>query len=247
MFGNIGNIGEKTINKIAEMAFATQIKGADKLSVKIKTDRNNLAKGILESLAIDSEGLITQTNLRMQGMKITLKSITVNPWQALMGNVQLTQPSQGSACVVLSEADIQTALNIDNLNQQLQKYSISLDSQPVRVKFNRFDCRILANGKVAVEAKIRILETGLTKSICLNIQPRVCTTGKGISLEAVECTEGEELSPILIEAILAEAEQIFNLSYFKIEGISLDVHQLNIEEGKLNLLAAAGITHLPSA
>ena len=247
MLGNIGNVGEKAISKIAQMAFASQIKGADKLSVKIKTDPSNLAKGILESLAIDGEGLIMHTNLRMQEMKITLNTITVNPWKALMGKVQLTQPSRGSACIVLSEADLESAINIHNLNQQLKKYSINLDGQLVRVKFDGVNCRILADGRVAVEAKIRIIKTGLIQSICLIIKPIVGAIGKGISLEAVECTPGKELFPILIEHILAEAEQIFNLSHLKMEGFSLDVHQLNIEEGKLNLLAAAGITHLPSA
>lgn len=246
MFGKIDNVGEKTINKIAQMAFASQIKGADKLTVKVKTDPSNLAKGILESLAIDGEGLIMQKNLRMQEMKITLNTITINPWKALMGNVQLTQPSRGIAWIVLSEIDLETALNADHLNQQLQKYQIDLDGQPVRVKFTQVSCRILADGTVAVKAKIQILETGLIKSIDLIIKPCICATGQGISLESVECTQGQEFSPLLIEAILAEAEQIFNLKKFKKDGFSLDVYQLNLEEGKLNLLAAAGITHLSS-
>lgn len=245
MFRKIDNIGEKTINKIATMAFSSQIKGADKLSVKVKTNPKSLAKGILESLHIDGEGLIMQEDLSMEGMKITLNSIAVSPFKALMGDVQLTQPSQGSACLILNEADIEMALTIDNLNLQLQQYNVYYKEQLVNIKFYRVDCRILGDGRVAIKAKIRIQETDTTEGICLVIKPRICTNGQGILLDEMECTQGKELSPILINSILIEATKVFNLHNFKVEGISLDVHQLDIEEGKLNLLAAAGITHLP--
>lgn len=245
MFSKINNIGEKTINKIAKMAFASQIEKADKLSVKVKTDPSSLSKGILESLDIDGEGLVMQKNLQMHQMKITLNAVAVNPFKALMGNVQLTQPSTGSACIILNETDIEKALNVENLNKQLKQYDIYLDDELITAHFYKVNCRILKDGRVAVKAKIKVIETDKIEGICLVIKPRLCTNGQGILIDEFECTQGQELSPIILNAILVESSKIFNLHKFKIDGISLDVHQLDIEEGKLNLLAAAGITHLP--
>lgn len=245
MFKKFNHIGEKTINKIATMVFANQIKGADKLNVKVKTNPNSLSKGELESLAIDGEGLITQKDLRMHQMTITLNKIAVSPFKALMGDVQLTQPSEGSACIVLNQSDIETALNLDNLNQQLQQYDIHLDDQLITVNFTKVDCRILGDGRIIVKARFKVIETDKIESICLIITPRICKISNGILLDDVEFTQGKELSPILLNAILVEATKIFNLQNFKMDGISLDVYQFEIEEGKLNLLAAAGITHLP--
>lgn len=227
------------------MAFHSQIKGADKLTVKVKTDPKTLAKGILESLNIDGEGLIMEQNLSMEEMKITLNTIAVNPFKALKGDVQFTQPSHGSACIVLNEADIENALTLDKLNQQLKQYNIYLKDQIINIHFEKVDCRILADGRIAIKAKIKIIETDTIEGICLIIKPRICTDGNGILLDQFQCTQGKELSPILINAILLEVTKIFNLHDLKVEGISLDVHQMDIEEGKLNLLAAAGITHLP--
>ena len=60
MFFKLDNLGEKTINKIAEVALSTKLEKRDKLAVKVKTDPNLLAKGTLESLVIDCQGLMVE-------------------------------------------------------------------------------------------------------------------------------------------------------------------------------------------
>lgn len=239
------NIGEKTINKIAEIAFKSQIKKAEHLRVQVKTDPQKLAKGMLESLDIDGTGLVMQRDLRLEKMKITLNNIAVSPFKALMGNVQLTQPSKGNASIVLNEKDIESALNIDNLNQNLQKYEILHYSQPVRVKFFRVDCRILGDGRIMIKAKLKILETNSIESVCLIIKPRICNLGKNLLMDEVECTQGTQFSPILIKAILDESLKVLNLDRLSVDGITLKINHVSTEDGKLSFLAIAGITHLP--
>jgi LmeA-like phospholipid-binding len=246
LLSKIDNIGEKTINKIAEMAFKSQIKNAEHLSVQVKTDPNKLSKGILESLSIDGYKLEMQKDLRLEKMQITLNNIAVSPLKALMGNVQLTQPSQGEAYVVLSENDIETALNFDNLNQQLRKYDIRFHNQRVKVRFFRIDCRILGDGRVIIKGKLQVINTQIIESICLVIKPSICKSGQGIFLGEVKCIQGEQFSAIIINSILEESTKILNLDNFLMDGISLDVKNLSMEDGKLNLLAIAKITHLPS-
>lgn len=248
LFNKLDNIGEKTINKIAEMAFKSQIESAEHLSVKVKTDPNQLAKGVLESIAIDGYGLTMEENLGLEQMTINLNEIAVSPFKALMGNVQLTQPSYGSACIVLNEANIENALNIDNLNEELKEHQIVINNRTVVAKFNRVDCRILDDGRVSVKAKLQILDQDESnlESICLIFKPIICNEGNGIIFPELQCTQGQELSPILINALVQQTKRIFNLDSFLKDGISLDVNHLNVEEGKLNLSAKAGITHLPN-
>ena len=246
LFNQLDNVGEKTINKIAEMAFKRQIKAAQHLRVRVKTDPNKLAQGMLESLHIDGYGLTMQKNLRLEQMTINLSEIAVSPLQALMGNVKLTKPSQGNACIVLSEKDIETALSIDNLNQQLIKYQILVNNQRITARFNRVECRILEDNRIAVNAKLTIVDTGTSETIGLILKPTVCSQRQGIVLDEVECTQGQELSPILTDAIIQEARHIFNLDNLLVDGISLNVNNFHVQEGKLNLLASAGITHLPT-
>lgn len=239
------DIGEKTINKIAEVAFKSQIKKAENLIVQVKTNPQKLAKGILESLDIDGTGLVMQRDLRLEKMKITLNNIAVNPFKALMGNVQLTQPSGGNAFIVLNEKDIESALNINKLNRQLQNYEILYNHHLVRVQFFRVNCRILGDGRIMIKAKLRILETKIIESVCLIIKPRICNLGKNLLMDEVECTQGKRFSPILIKSILDESLKVLNLDRLSVDGITLQVNHVSTEEGKLRFLALAGITHLP--
>ncbi|MBR8827257.1 MAG: DUF2993 domain-containing protein [Gomphosphaeria aponina SAG 52.96 = DSM 107014] len=239
-------LGEKTLNKIAELALSSQLKQSEKLTVEVKTDPNLLAKGMLESLAINGTGLVMQKNQRLQEMQIILKSIAVNPLKALMGNIQLRRPSQGTACIVLNEADIESAIAVETLRKQIRNYKIYLDGQKVTVDIEKVNFRLLADGKVDIKARFRIWETGQMREVCLTITPRVCATGRGVIIEDVKCSKGEELSPLLTNALIEEAKKILNLSSFQMDGISLLINKLVIQEGKLTLQAAAGITRFPT-
>lgn len=240
LLSKLDGIGEKTINKIAQMAFKSQIKSAQHLNVQVKTNPQQLAKGVLESLDIDGNGLVMSDNLPVEKMRITLSNIAVSPLKALMGNVELTQPSRGKACIILNEKDLETTLNIHNLNYQLQKYFPELN-----ILFKRVDFRILSDGRIAIKSKLKFLTTNKVDSICLIIKPRICQEKKGIILGDFACTQGEVCSSNIAKILLKEVDQLLNLERLLIDGISLQVHQFNASEGKLNLLANAGITHLP--
>jgi hypothetical protein len=247
MFLNIDDLGEKTLNKIAEFALSTQLERAEKLSVQIKTDPNKLAKGVLESLAIDGEGLVMNKDLRMQELKMTFNAIAVSPLKALMGNIQLTQPSRGYASIVLTEADLESAFGIQTLKKQLKNARINLDEQAVTADIDRINCRIFDDGRVAINVEVYLSEIRESREICLLVKPYISTTGNGIALNDIEYLNGEELLPILTPILLSETEKIFNLRNFLMDGISLQIERLTIEEGKLTLQAAAEITRFPSA
>ena len=205
----VDSIGAKTINKIAEMAFKKQIKQAKNLTVKVTTNRQQLAKGILDSLDIDGDDLIMNRNVSLEKMKITLTNLAVSPLKALMGNVELTQPSQGQACIILNEKDIETALDINNLNQQLLP-----QKQTIPAQFNQVNFQILADGKVKIKAKLQRLQSNQIEDICLTIKPRFCQDEQGVILDEAEHIEGDFWSSVLIQSLLGEAHKIFNLDNF---------------------------------
>lgn len=244
LLNKLDNIGEKTINKIAEMAFKSQIKEAKHLSVQVKTNKNKLSQGILESLNIEGCELKTQKDLKLEKLQITLSNIGVNPLKALIGNVQLTQPSEGKADIVLNEKDMEKAFNIHSLNQQLEKIDIHHHDN-LKVTFSQVNCRILTNGILNIEVKLKILNTQTIEIICLTLKPSICNSGQGIFLTEVKCNQGKQFSSFVINLILEESAKILNLDDFVMDGISLNVNDLTMEEGKFNLFAMAKITHLP--
>ncbi|MBE9223069.1 DUF2993 domain-containing protein [Cyanobacterium stanieri LEGE 03274] len=242
---NLNNFGETTINKIATKAFETQVTQARELSVNVKVNRQNLRKGILESLEINGEGLIMKRGLSLEQMNINLYEIGVNPLKALMGNVQLTKPSEGNACIILTEKDICTALNIGYLNGITSNYDVSVNNQPIHIKFENIHCNILADHRIMITAEVLLQETNSIERISLSFKPIICDQGNGVLLDNLDYLEGKELSPIIIDAFTSQICDVFNLDHFVIDGISLQVNSLDFSGGMLKVSALAGISHFP--
>ena len=240
-------LGEQALNKIAEVALSTQLEEAEGLNVQVKTDPAKLAQGELESITIHGDGLVMQENLRMEKMEIQIDSIAVNPWKALMGNIQLTQPAEGTARVVLSEVDINRAFNSEPVSEQMRNLNIHVEGKPVTIDTQRVDCHLQGDGKVALEVKILLCQTGETRTVSFTMTPSVSRDGGGVYLEDIQYPEGKELSPELTNALMEKTSEILNLRNFEMEGIVLRIHQLEVEVGKLTLQAEASVTQFPSA
>lgn len=245
MFPKFERIGEKTINKIAEVALASHFQQAEKLTVEVKTDPKNLAKGVLESLAIDGKGLVMQQNLQVEEMKIKLNKISVSPVKAIMGNIVLTQPSHGTARIVFNEDDLESAFKTKTFQQKISQHKIYIDEKLVKVNIKKIHVRILADGRIVVKIKIAVQDTGAIHKVCLIITPTICEQGKGVILDQVQCTQGQGLSPAIINTLIEETKNTLNLTNFQSEGQGLyfKINNLNIEEGKINVHAATGISN----
>jgi hypothetical protein len=239
--------GEQALNKLAEVALSTQLDEVERLEVQVKTDPGKLAQGELESLTIDGDGLVMQEDLRMEKMEMQISSIAVNPWKALMGNIELTQPAEGKARFVLTEADLNRAFNSEYLSDQMRNLSISIDGKPMTIDTLNVDCHLQGAGKVALDAKILLSQTGETRVVSFTTTPRVSAGGWGVSLEDIQYPEGQELSPELTKVLMQKASEILNLRNFEMEGISLRIHQIDVDTGKLTLQAEANVTQFPSA
>ncbi len=240
-------LGEQALNKLAEVALSTQLDEAEKLEVQVKTNPTKLARGELESLTIDGEGLVMHEGLRVEEMEMQISSIAVNPWKALMGNIQLTQSAEGTARIVLTEADINRALNSESLSDGMRNLNIYVEGKQVTIDIQRLACHLLADGKVALEANILLPETGETRAVSFTTIPSISGGERGISLEDIQYPEGKELSPELTKALIDKASEILNLHNFEMEGISLNIHRIDVEAGKLTLHADANVTQIPSA
>lgn len=240
-------IGEQALNQVATFALSTQLDESERLEVQVKTDPGKLAQGRVDGLIIDGEGLVMQEDLRMQAMRIETNPIAVNSLKALTGNLELTEPTQGSAHILLVEADLDRAFNSPVLGEQMQNLQVEVEGKPVTIDIQQVDTHLLAEGKVGIDARIFIQETGETQQVSFQTTPHIVEGGRGVALEEVEYARGKELSPELTEALVRKARAILNLSNFEMEGIALQIQDLSVEAGQLTLQAVANITQFPSA
>jgi hypothetical protein len=240
-------IGKQALNKAAEIGLFSQLDEVENLDVNIKTNPLKLVQGELESVAIAGEGLVMQKDLRMEEMEMEINSVAINPLSAAFGKIELTKPTAGKARVVLTEADINRAFNSEYVRAQIQNQKININGQLKTVVPKQVDFHLPGEGKVALNASILVVENNETHQVAFTAVPRVNTHGTTVTLENVTYGEGEEISPELTKALIAQTSEILNLSNFDLEGMSLRVQQLEVGIGKLTLQAEADVEKIPFA
>lgn len=242
----IDNLGEQALAKMAQMALSNQIDEAERLKIFVKTDPGKLAQGELEWLEIDGKGLVMRESLRMQEMELKINDVAVCPMKALMGNIELTKPIEGTARIVVTQDDINRAVNSELLAKQMRELNIRANGKVVKMGIERVNCQLLGNGTLKIDANIRFGQTGETQLVSFTTTPRISADGRTVILKDIQYVEGKKLSPELTSILLEKTKSILNLRNFEIQGISLCIHQLEIVEGLLTLQATANVTKFPS-
>lgn len=238
-------LGEQALNKAAEIGLSSQLDEVEQLDVNIKTDPLKALGGQVDSVTIKGEGMVMQKDLRMEEMDMQVNNVAINPMSAAFGKIELTQPAQGSARVVLLEADINRAFNSEYVRNQLQNTPIEINGQPTTIKPQQVDFHLPGEGKVALKASV-LLGDNETKQVAFTAVPRVAAGGKTVTLEDVQYEEGEERSPELTKALVDQTSEMLNLSNFDLEGMTLKINNLEVEAGKLTLQAEAYVEQIPT-
>jgi hypothetical protein len=239
-------LGEQALNKAAEIGLSSQLDEVENLDVDIKTDPLKLVQGQVDEVTIEGEGLVMQKDLRMEELEMHMSSVAINPLSVAFGKIELTEPTQASTRVVLTEADINRAFNSEYVRSQLQSQKIHVNGQLMTIEPQHVDFRLLETEKVALNASILLKETSQTQQVAFTATPRVSANGQSVSLENVEYGDSEEVSPELTKALVEQTSEILNLSNFDLEGMTLRVKQLKVEAGKLTLQAEAYVEQIPS-
>ncbi len=233
-------LGEQALNKMAEMALSSQMEEADNLQVQVKIDPSNLAKGEVDSLTISGEGLVMQPDLRMSELEMQINTIAVKPLKALFGKIEMVKPTDGTARVVLTAEDLDRAFNSPATIDHLRQVVVQIDGAPVKIATIKIACHLLSD-KISLQTEV-VSDTGTAWQVAFASTPRVSTDGQGVVLEDIQYSEGKEVSPELISALVERANEILNLRNFEMEGISLHIQQLQVEADKLTLQAEALVT-----
>jgi hypothetical protein len=239
-------LGEEALNKAAEMGLSSQLDEVENLDVNIKTDPLKAVQGQVDEVKIEGEGLVMQKDLRMEELEMQMNSVAINPLSVAFGKIELTKPTEANTRVVLTEADINRAFNSEYVRSQLQNQKIDINGQQRTIEPQNVDFRLPGDGKVALNANIKLAETGENQQVAFSAVPTISANGRSVSLENVEYGESEETSPDLTKALIDQTSEILNLSNFDLQGINLQVNQLQVEVGKLTLQAQAYVEQIPS-
>ncbi len=249
---DVGAAALSALSKAAELGVATQLEEAQDLTVDIDTDPRKLIQGKVDSIDLSGKGLVTSQNLRLEAVDISVNQVEINPLSAFFGKFKFAKPAQADAHIVLTEADINTALNTGPIQHQLRSLTMTIGGQLMTVEAQA-TVRLPGDHKIVVAADFLLKEKNEVKKILATVIPSLQKNGpengpengNRISLEILSA-EGQGLTAEFAIAILHHLKPLLDLRNLSIPGISLQFRQLDVQPGKLIIQAKGQIEQIPS-
>jgi LmeA-like phospholipid-binding len=239
-------LGEQALNKVVEIGLSSQLDEVESLDVNVKADPFQLLQGHVDTVAIDGEGLVMQKSLRVEELHMQVDTVAINPLSVAFGKLELTEPVQGTASIVLTQADINVAFNSGYIRDKLQHQTVDINGESVVIVPEKIDFNLPGESRVQVDATLRLKENNQIQRIAFAAVPNVSHDGKKIHIENVEYAQGKEMSPTLTKALVDASSEILNLNNFDLKGMSLKIKTLAVEIGKLILTVEANVQQIPS-
>jgi hypothetical protein len=238
---------EQMLSQALEKQLSSQIDDAEKINVDVRTDLGKMVQGKADSVAVAGSGLTMQKDIRVQEIQIYADRLSINPLSAIFGQIELNQPIDTIFRVVLTEEDINRALNSDYVKAKLSPLELYVDGQIVPVELQLpLSLHLPGGGKMQFSANMVVHEPDNTQQLAFTASFFTRTHDRPALLNEFRCTSGMGTSVALTAAFMAKLKEVVNLPYFQVEGITLRIKELSVQEGSLTLIAEAHVYQIPS-
>ncbi|HEY9634024.1 MAG TPA: DUF2993 domain-containing protein [Coleofasciculaceae cyanobacterium] len=236
---------EQALSEAAQMTISTQLDEVENLDVDVRTNLFKMVQGQAESVAIAGQGMVMQKDIRVHELELHTGSIGIDLISALFGEVELNKPVEANARIVLTEPDINRALNSDYIRRKSQSLELNVDGQILTFEPQQMEVLLPGSGKIGFRGTFLVHEIGKTGRVSFTAMIRPGSSNQPLLLEAFNCTEGNGISLELAIAFLNKAKELINLPYFDLEGAAFRIKAVDIQEGNLTLHTEAYISQLP--
>jgi hypothetical protein len=239
------NLGNIALNKVAEIGIANQLNDAENIDVDIHTDPGKLIQGQVDSMTISGRGLTTKQELRMETIEVSIDRVSINPLSAIFGNIELTQPTDAQAQIILTETDINRALSSDYVLQKLQGLKMDMDGTQAIVDVKQVTLDLPGDNKFVISSSFLMRGNDELKKMSATAIPHIDEDGNRISLEIL-AAEGQGLTLVLVLAIFEQLSALLDLRNFNIPGMTLQLDRLEAQAGRLVIDATTQLDRLPT-
>ena len=236
---------EQALSQAAEMTIGAQLAEVDSIDVAVRTDVLKMVQGKVDSVSIEAQGVLMQKDIRVQEMEVHTDSIAIDLLRAVFGEITLDQPVEATARLVLTEQDINHALNSDYIRSKLSNLELNVDGQIVTLEPQGLIVHLPDRDRMGVSGTLCLHEMGKTRLVSFTGVMRLSEIKQPLLLEAFQCTQGEGISLDLAIALLNKFRELLALPYFELQGVALRLKDLEVQHGSLILYTEAYVRQMP--
>lgn len=238
-------LGEQALSKIAELGVASQLDDIDKLKIEIRTDPVKLAQGEVDSVAINAENMVVQKDLHLESININTGTVSINALSAIFGKIELTQTTDAEAKIVITESNINHALQSDYIRSKIQNIKLDVRGELINVDITKADLKLPGEGKIVLDISFYLRETNETKHLWVSVIPCLRDNGRRVSLAEILSAKGVNLSLEFVVALLKKVEDLLDLRHFELMGMQLQLKRMDIQAGQATISASLQMEKIP--
>ncbi|BAZ08061.1 LmeA family phospholipid-binding protein [Calothrix sp. NIES-3974] len=240
------------IDRTAENTIKKQFEQVEELKVRVdNAPTHQLIQGKIERIRVAGRGLkIKGRDIRIAALEVETDAVQIDPNSLLRRRPQIQKPLQTGLRIVLQEKDVNKLLQSPEFLSQLRKLNIvdvNLENEQTGTIFTLVNPRIrfLANNRVNLRIELRNQDN--TDRVEVEVESGIkITKGRQLQLIApVGNVEGEKIPPRLLNQIVENLNQRFDLRKLEDDGLQMRILQLDIKPGQIEV--ASFVRILPTS
>jgi hypothetical protein len=236
---------EQLISQEAERRLSNQLDEAEQIDVDVHTDLFKIVQGQADGVSLSGQGLVIKENIRVQEIKLQTDSIAVNPFSAIFGQIELNAPVNAIARIVMTESDINQALNSDFVRSSAKNYDLNVEGEIVSFQMQSMQLSLPGDGKIQFQGLIQIKEKGNTRPLGFTARFRPRTHANPIILESFDCHQGEGVTFEVVLALMQKVKELINLPYLTWDGTKFKIINMEIKQHNLILIIETHVKNIP--
>ncbi|HEY9648067.1 MAG TPA: DUF2993 domain-containing protein [Chroococcidiopsis sp.] len=230
------------LDSVAEQTIRAQLNSAETIAVRVDNAPSyQLVQGRVERVRLAGRGLFPLEGVRIDSFDIETDAIALNPASLQTGQIQLDKPLQAGVRLVVTEADLNRALQspqvvdlLQNLSrdlagfqgQALEQYDF-IDPRIDLLEGDRLRFQVTLQGRQTAQQVALNLEFGLTATTPYQLQvvnPQVTVNNQAFP-------------PALLSGFIAGLNRQLDLRSLAPEGITVRLLQWEVREQDIAIAA----------
>ncbi|MBW4554537.1 MAG: DUF2993 domain-containing protein [Trichormus sp. ATA11-4-KO1] len=245
--------GERMLNTVASQTIRHLFTQSESVEVFVRCyPSSKLLQGSIDSFKMSGRGLVIRKDFWVEQMSFETNAVAIDFGAVLSGKLNLKQPTQAIAQVILSEAGINQAFQSKLVTQHLVNLSVpalTALSGGKPVSFTDIQVELLAENRLRILAKAdldngELVPLSMIMTVAVERRRRISFKDPKIELDLVPENQ-REISQALSLALAEILDNMVDLDRFDLDGVKMRLNRLETEGKTLIFSGYAEIERIP--
>lgn len=230
------------VDQVAADAIRNQLDRVETLAVRVDNTPNyQLAQGKVDRVRIAGRGIYPEAEIRIAALDIETDAIAVDPSRLRRGQVELKQPLNAGVRLVLTQADINQALQSPQISESLRNLSLDFLGSPAQ-QLERYDfvnpqIEFLDNNRLRFQVTLQSQQSEARTPIVVESGIQILAGRQLQLLEPTATIDGSPVPPQLVNLLIGGISQRLDLAKLEERGITVRVLQWSLDHQQLSVAA----------